>query len=149
MSAWGVAYEWDAADTAFDSSDPMLNKVWKLCENTLRYGVLDTFTDSNTRERRPYEADGLITGSARGMVQRDVMWGRHSYAYIIQWPTWPIEWQQQTPILAWSDYMATGKTDLSIAYFDRLLNNTKANFIDETGTVGLVNSTMHFGLSPG
>jgi hypothetical protein len=42
VSAWGVAYEWNPKDTAFTSSSPTLNKVWELCENTLRYGVVDT-----------------------------------------------------------------------------------------------------------
>jgi hypothetical protein len=33
---------------------------------------LDSYSDSNTRERRPYEADGIIAATARLLVQRDV-----------------------------------------------------------------------------
>ena len=66
---------------------------------------LDTYTDSNTRERRPYEADGIIAATARLLVQRDVLWARHSHAWVIQSPTWPGEWKQITPFLGWQDYM--------------------------------------------
>jgi hypothetical protein len=113
----------------------------QLCRYTLEAGVLDTYADSNTRERRPYEADGLIAGSARLMVQRSaMMWSRHSHSYMIANPTWPIEWQQMTPNLAWADYQATGSTDLFKAYMPRLFNNTFwPQHKDER--VGLLNTT--------
>ena len=38
VSAWGASYEWNEGDSHFESSDPILNHVWKLCSNTLRYG---------------------------------------------------------------------------------------------------------------
>jgi hypothetical protein len=31
----------------------MLNRVWQLCKDTIEVTSLDTFTDSNTRERLP------------------------------------------------------------------------------------------------
>ena len=49
----------------------MLNKVWELCKNTVKVTSLDTTTDSNTREKLPYEADGYITGGTRHAMQRD------------------------------------------------------------------------------
>ena len=55
---------------------------------TVQAAILDTYTDSNTRERRPYEADGLVAATAHLWLQRDVMWARHSHAYAIQYPTW-------------------------------------------------------------
>ena len=51
-----VDYEWEPEDTAFNSSNVMLNLVWELNRYTAQAGVLDTFTDNNTRERRSYEA---------------------------------------------------------------------------------------------
>ncbi len=36
--------------------------MYDLCRYTLLSAALDTYTDSNTRERTPYEADGLIAG---------------------------------------------------------------------------------------
>ena len=78
----------------------MLNRVWELNRYTLEAAVLDTYTDSNTRERTPYEADGLIAATGRLMLQRDMMWARHSHSFIFTHPTWPVEWKQMTPNLA-------------------------------------------------
>ncbi len=136
VSAWGAAYEWNEDDSNFASSDPILNHVWRLCSNTLRYGVMGTYTDSNTRERRPYESDGIIAAANRLLLQRDRLWGRHSASWLLEFPTWPIEWQQQTSLLVLQDYMATGSADLAKAYSARLLNDTKIKYIDGTGVIG-------------
>lgn len=67
IQAWQVHYPWKNNDSFFSSSMQELNDVWNLCRNTLKVTSLDTYTDSNTRERRPYEADGYITASSRYM----------------------------------------------------------------------------------
>ena len=53
VSGWGVNAPYDPSETFFDSSDPVLNRVWGLAEQMLHKGVLDTYTDSNARKRRP------------------------------------------------------------------------------------------------
>ena len=91
LSVWTVAYpfadefanEEAAADGAaaaaaatvvgrFASSSDVLNDVFDLCVATLRRTSLDTFTDSNTRERLPYEGDGFITAAAWRAVAGEV-----------------------------------------------------------------------------
>jgi hypothetical protein len=139
LTAWGVRARWVAAETAFNSSDAMLNDVWELCRYTLEAGVLETYTDSNTRERRPYEADGLIAATARGWLQSDVLWARHSHSYVLQNPTWPIEWRQMTAWLAHADYMATGSADLTAAFLPTLLANT--HYPADLDATGLLNAT--------
>ena len=77
-------------------------------------------------------------------MQRDVLWGRHSHAWVcdvdsihsldatplilytqvINDPTWPVEWKQITPFLLWQDYMATGQTDLAVAFEDQAYQRT-------------------------
>ncbi len=73
------------------------------------------------------------------MVQRDFLWPRHSHAFVIQNPTWPVwcwwhlqreiqicqmiilaqvEWQQLSAFLGWQDYMATGTPDLALAFMN-------------------------------
>jgi alpha-L-rhamnosidase len=133
LRAWRVQYPWVANDTAFDSSNATLNAVWELSRYTLEAGVLDTYTDSNTRERRPYEADGLVVASARGWVQRDFAWARHSHSYVFTYPTWPVEWQQMSALLAYADYWATAEADLGAAYLPLLANNTRWADRDATG----------------
>jgi len=72
VEVWRVGYPYDAEGAAaFRSSNATLDAVWALCEATLRATSLDAFTDSNTRERLPYEADGLITGASWAVLQRE------------------------------------------------------------------------------
>ena len=140
VSGWGVNAPWDPADTHFSSDSTVLDRVWKISENTLQRGVLDTYTDSNARERRPYEADGLIAAGGRMMLQSNsVLWARHSHSWIFTYPTWPVEWLQITPFLAHLDYWATGSTDLADAFFLLLFNNTQIHALD--AKLGLVNTT--------
>ena len=94
LGAWKVHYPYVATDSFFVSSDATLNAVYELSRYTLEAASLDTYTDSNTRERRPYEADGIIAATARLLVQRDYLWARHSHAYVLEHPTWPVEWKQ-------------------------------------------------------
>merc|ERR1711972_293694 len=133
LSAWQVHYEWDECDTHFASSNATLNGVWELMRYTLEGGSLDTYTDSNTRERRPYEADGLIASSSRLMLQREYMWVRHSHAWVLQNPTYPVEWLQTTPFLGWQDYMATGQTDLMQAFLERMYERSMIKDRDNSG----------------
>ena len=79
LSAWAVHYPWAEEDSSFSSSNSTLDAVYNLCRYTLHGAALDTYTDSNTRERTPYEADGIIAASSRLLVQRDVLWPRHSH----------------------------------------------------------------------
>ena len=140
VSAWRVQAPWVADDSSFDSSSPMLNRVFELARYTLQAGVVDTYTDSNTRERRPYESDGLIAAANRHLLQRNTaMWARHSASWVLTFPTWPVEWSQMTPFLAHQDYMATGQTDLAEAYMDLLFNNTQIQWLNSA--TGLVNTT--------
>ena len=65
-------YPWYDGDSAFTSSNETLDAVWSLARYTVHAASLDAYSDSNTRERRPYEADGIIAATARLLVQRDV-----------------------------------------------------------------------------
>ena len=92
IEAWRVQAPWEPTDTFFESSNQMLNRVWELASYTLQAAVTDTYADSNTRERRPYEADGLIAAGDRLLLQRSsIMWARHSHSWIIQFPTCKIQ----------------------------------------------------------
>ena len=46
LSQWSVHYPWEVDEASFSSDNEMLNKVWKLCADTIKYTSLDTFTDS-------------------------------------------------------------------------------------------------------
>ena len=139
LSAWRVAAAWDDSASAFHSPNATLNAVWQQSRYTQQAGLLDTYTDSNTRERRVYECDGLIAASGRLLVQGDVAWVRHSHTYVLAYPTWPVEWLQMTPLLAWQDYWATGSPDLAAGYLQLLLDNT--HYSSEVDGSGLLNTS--------
>ena len=138
VSAWKVQYPYDPSDSHFSSSSPMLNAVFELCRYTLEAASLDTYTDSNTRERRPYEADGIIAASGRLLLQRDYLWARHSHAWVINEPTWPVEWRQLSVFLGWQDYMATGTTDLALAFAFPMYNRTMIPYLEKS--TGVLNT---------
>ena len=105
-----------AAGALIGGGNATLDAVWRLARYTVHAASLDTYSDSNTRERRPYEADGVIAATARLLVQRDVLWARHSHAWVLQNPTWPVEWKQISPFLGYQDFMWTGQPDLALAF---------------------------------
>lgn len=134
LSAWVVRYPWSTAsgdEGHFNSSNAMLNKVWELCKNTVKVTSLDSATDSNTREKLPYEADGFITGGTRHSTQRDSLWQRHSTLHNIRNPTWPTEWRQMMSLMVYEDYMATGSTLLASEVWDVVLLNTMAHCVNK------------------
>lgn len=133
VGAWGFNHAWNYADTYFDSSNSMLNRVWEQSRYTQQAGVLDHFTDSNTRERTGYEADTLIAATVRSFLQREYTLQRHSFASVLLHPTWPVEWQLESPLLAWQDYSSTGDVDFVSAFGDLLLSRLRTEYIDRTG----------------
>eukprot|EP00035_Acanthoeca_spectabilis_P025007 m.456410 g.456410 ORF g.456410 m.456410 type:complete len:1036 (-) comp21050_c0_seq1:25-3132(-) len=133
LTAWKTHYPYYPNDSVFTSSNETLNAVFELCRYTLEAASLDTYTDSNTRERTPYEADGIIAASGRLLIQRDYMWPRHSHAFVINNPTWPVEWKQASAFLGWQDYMATGQPDLAMAFQEDMHDRTMIGFLDSTG----------------
>ena len=112
LTAWTVRYPFKEGEANFRSSNSMLDAVYNLSVNTLRMTSLDTATDSNTRERLPYEGDSFITGHSRLSLQREYQWSRHSWRHNILNPTSPTEWRQTTPLLAWLYYQHTGSLEL-------------------------------------
>ena len=138
LSAWRANYPWVESDSSFVSDNDVLNAVYELCRYTVYSASLDTYTDSNTRERTPYEADGIIAMSGRLLVQRDYVYARHSHAYVLQNPTWPVEWKQLDPFLGWQDFIATGQPDLALAFENVMHERTQISFLN--ASLGVLNT---------
>ena len=139
LSAWAVRYPWREGRTSsgvFTSSDATLNAVWNLCRDTLRSTSLDTTTDSNTRERLPYEADAYITGLSRLALQAEYEWPRHSWMHTLRNPTWPTEWRQTAALMAHADWYATGELDVYSQLADALSAQTQRACLN--ATTGLI-----------
>jgi alpha-L-rhamnosidase len=85
LTQWSVSYPWED-EAAFSSSNGMLDRVWQLCRNTLKYTTLETFTDSNVRERMPYEADLFCAAGSYWALRSERALVRHSAQYVISNP---------------------------------------------------------------
>lgn len=134
VTLWKVNYPYYEEDSTFNSSNAMMNAVWALSEQTLRVTSLDTSTDSNTRERLPYEADGLITGMSRLALQREFSWLVHSWAHNTKNPTWPTEWRQCLGLVAGIERMYAAQTSLYDEHSDSLILQTQAPCAAESAT---------------
>ncbi len=103
-----VHYPFNDNAAGFHSSDTVLNQVWELCRYSIKAtSFLGTYVDGD-RERIPYEADALINQLGHYYTDREFSMARHSNEYLIYNATWPTEWNLQTLIMAWADYMHTG-----------------------------------------
>jgi hypothetical protein len=144
LSQWTVAYPFSdgegEGEAVFSSDHPMLDAIWALCRDSLRYTSLDTFTDSNVRERMPYEADGFCAAQSFWALRQDRSLVAHSTQYLLNNPTWPTEWKQYAVMLVHGHYMQTGDSSLASRNFGQLWNNTMLPFIDRAHSE-LVNFT--------
>eukprot|EP00931_Biecheleriopsis_adriatica_P003616 TRINITY_DN105414_c0_g1_i1.p1 TRINITY_DN105414_c0_g1~~TRINITY_DN105414_c0_g1_i1.p1 ORF type:complete len:845 (-),score=124.72 TRINITY_DN105414_c0_g1_i1:52-2586(-) len=138
LTQWSVAYPWED-EAYFQSDNAMLNKIWNLCYNTIKYNALDTFTDSNVRERLPYAADGFLASRSYWALRSDRAWPRHSIQHVLHNPTWPTEWKQYTILMVHEHYMQSGDISLADDNFDLLVNNTMLPYISPSSQ--LVNFT--------
>ncbi len=103
-----VHYPFNDRASSFHSSDTVLNQVWELCKHSIRAtSFAGTYVDGD-RERIAYEADALINQLSHYAVDREFAMARHTHEYLLKNPTWPTEWNLQSVLIAWNDYMYTG-----------------------------------------
>lgn len=56
----------------FESSDELLNRIWRLCRNGVKQGTQDTYLDCPTREKGGYLGDAFVTGQSHLYLTGDV-----------------------------------------------------------------------------
>jgi alpha-L-rhamnosidase len=126
----------DAA--TFHSSDPMLDKVWELCHDSIKATTFAGVFVDGDRERLAYEADAYLTQLSYYAGDADPRMTRATFARLLKFPTWPTEWAPQMVFVAYTDWMETGDTTWLAANYEvlktKLLN-------DRVGPDGLVTST--------
>lgn len=54
-------YPMDEESCIFESSAPMLNDIWKICKNGVKYGSQEGFLDCPSREKGQYLGDATVT----------------------------------------------------------------------------------------
>lgn len=98
----------DEAASSFSCSDPALEEVWQLCKHSIKAtSFLGLYVDGD-RERIPYEADAYINQLCHYGVDAHYVTGRLTHEHFLANPTWPTEWRQHTPLMAWADWLYAG-----------------------------------------
>lgn len=105
-----VHYPFDDGAASFDSSNPDLNAIWKLCRGTMKATSFSIGGVDGDRERIPYEADAYIQQLGWYCTTTDVTFPRYGWELLVNHPTWPTEWIMFNVLLAWNDYQYTGDT---------------------------------------
>ncbi|MEF3303825.1 family 78 glycoside hydrolase catalytic domain [Paenibacillus sp. GYB003] len=65
-------YPLDEAALRFESSDPMLNAIWTICKNGVKYGSQENYVDCPSREKGQYLGDNTIIAHAHAYVSGDL-----------------------------------------------------------------------------
>jgi hypothetical protein len=56
----------------FRSDDPLLQGIWDMCRNAVKYGAQEHFVDCPTREKGQYLGDNTITATAHALLTGDL-----------------------------------------------------------------------------
>lgn len=65
-------YPLDENACKFESSDPLLNEVWRICRNGVKYGTQEAYLDCPTREKGQYIGDCTVTGHSHIYISGDL-----------------------------------------------------------------------------
>jgi len=129
-------YFWDE-NSAFISSDTVLNKIWDISKYTIKATSFAGLYIDGDRERIPYEADAYINQLGHYYTDREYSLARSTNEYFIDHPTWPTEWILQTPLMFYNDFMFTGNLESVHRFYKELQHKT---LIDIARPDGLISS---------
>lgn len=130
-----VHYPFDENASSFKSSDPVLNAVWELCKYTIKATSFCGVYVDGDRERIPYEGDAYINQLGHYCVDCEYTLARYTQEYLLQYPTWPTEWQFHSIMMAWEDYMYTGDITSLETFYDELCIKTLIDLARDDGLI--------------
>ncbi len=136
-----IHYPFDESVSSFESSDAVLNDIWALCKYSMKATSFCGVYVDGDRERIPYEADAYINQLSHYAVDREYSLARYSHEYLLEHPTWPIEWSQHSVLMAWADFMYTGNAESLIQNYDILKKQKTQEF--RARADGLLNTGKH------
>lgn len=114
------ASTWDDDAAAFESSDPMLNRIWDLCRYSIKATTFAGIYVDGDRERIPYEADAYLNQLSHYYTDHDKQMSRDTFDWLMKHPTWPTEWAFHMVFVAHADHLHTGDTKWLASRFDSL-----------------------------
>lgn len=124
-------------NSAFSSSDTILNQIWDICKYSIKATSFAGFYVDGDRERIPYEADAYINQLGHYYTDREFSQARRTNEYFINHPTWPTEWILHTVPMFYNDFLFTGNIESARAFYKELKVKTLYSI---AGSDGLINS---------
>lgn len=144
-----VAFDEGASD--FESSDPVLNAVWKLCKYSIKATSFCGVYVDGDRERIPYEGDAYINQLSHYAVDSEYRMARYTHEYLLRHPTWVTEWNLHSVLMASADYEYTGETESFRVFYEDLKRKTLLELAREDGLIstqtGLLTRKIEEGLN--
>lgn len=134
------ASSWDDNAASFQSSDPMLNRIWDLCQYSIKATTFAGVFVDGDRERIPYEADAYLNQLSYYATSTDNQIPRATYDYLMKYGTWPTEWAYHMVFMAYADWMQTGDKGWLADRYDALKSKLH---MDRVGAEGLVRSSKN------
>ena len=120
-------------NSAFISSDSILNMVWDISKYTIKATSFAGLYIDGDRERIPYEADAYINQLGHYYTDREFSMARRTNEYFIDHPTWPTEWILQTVMMFYNDLLFTGNSESVIEFYKALQYKTLIDIARPTG----------------
>jgi alpha-L-rhamnosidase len=128
-------------NSAFISSDSVLNKVWDISKYTIKATSFAGLYIDGDRERIPYEADAYINQLGHYYTDREFSLARRTNEYFIDHPTWPTEWILQTVLMFYNDLMYTGNYESVGNFYIELNHKTLIEIARSDGLISSKNVT--------
>ncbi|MDR1809372.1 MAG: family 78 glycoside hydrolase catalytic domain [Prevotella sp.] len=137
VKGYALRQEFDDELSGFHSSNNFLNELYDFTKYSIKATNQDVWTDSNARERGPYEGDAIINMASSNTFSANYSLGRHSHEYLINNQTWPQEYKLFSVEMAWMDYLYTGDRKSIDAYYAKLKNKFPGSFDSALGLVSV------------
>jgi len=128
-------------NSAFISSDTVLNKIWDISKYTIKATSFAGLYIDGDRERIPYEADAYINQLGHYYTDREFSLARRTNEYFINHPTWPTEWILQTVLMFYNDFMYTGNPESVQRFYKELQQKTLIDIARPDGLISSKNVT--------
>ncbi len=138
-----VTYPMDRAQGKFVSSNKVLNDVWELSRQTLEATSFAGVYVDGERERIPYEADAYISQLGDYNLSSNYTLARRTLNYLLQNPTWPVEWNFHVISMAYTDYMYSGDKEVLDRNYEVLKKRSLSEYAREDGLLDTTN--IHLG----
>lgn len=121
----------------FVSSDAQLNRIWEFCRYTMKATSCLGFFVDGERERLPYEGDAYINQLGYFCCGGDREIPRNTIDWLLENPTWPIEWRLIMPRVLRDYLFYTGDRE-SVANWLPVMRDQLRALREEHGADGLL-----------